>query len=174
MADRIVVMKSGKIQQIAEPLTIYHEPANLFVAGFIGSPAMNFIRGTVLRRNGRLVFQEKSGVPGGGFSLAPNDLQSRKLEPFVDKPVVLGIRPENIDVAMPGDSNAPDSTLQARLEVMEPMGAETYLYLNTGHHDLTVRSRQTLHKDTLGRDLKLAANMDHARFFNSETDVLIT
>lgn len=174
MADRIVVMKLGKIQQIAEPLTIYNEPANLFVAGFIGSPAMNFIQGTIVRDGNRLRFRESRTTEGKtvGLSLALGAEQARKLEPYADKKVVLGVRPENLEVRN-GNQVDPDASFEATLEVIEPTGAETCLYLGTGHHNITARSRHTPGKDKIGLPLGLVADMEKVRFFDATTENLI-
>ena len=103
MGDRICVMRDGNIMQIADPLTLYHQPENMFVAGFIGSPPMNLLKGTVQDREGRLFFEQEGGE---GLLLALKD----RLEPlagkYVDKEIVLGIRPEHISNESRGASSA--------------------------------------------------------------------
>ena len=111
MGDRIVVMNQGNVQQIDTPLHIYNRPDNVFVAGFIGSPAMNFIQGIITRSDG-LLFKST------GFSLPIPSQQLKSLEPFMDKHVVLGVRPEDIRSVQ---KNGNDS-FQATVEVVEPMG----------------------------------------------------
>ena len=93
MGDRIVVMKDGHIQQIAPPLELYNEPANRFVAGFIGSPAMNFFDGSLQEEKG-LLFREA----GGGFTISLDPAKLPHLKPYANKKVTLGIRPEDIRV----------------------------------------------------------------------------
>lgn len=135
MGDRIVVMKDGVIQQVDSPQNLYKHPQNMFVAGFIGSPQMNFLDATVLKRDGKLV-----------LSLADNELditdpfESRKeITGYLDKPVKLGIRPEDVTVDSKFIKNNPDKVLTAKLEVSELMGSESYLYLDYSGQKLTAR-----------------------------------
>lgn len=135
MGDRIVVMKDGVIQQVDSPQNLYKHPQNMFVAGFIGSPQMNFLDATVLKRDGKLV-----------LSLADNELditdpfESRKeITGYLDKLVKLGIRPEDVTVDSQFIKNNPDKVLTAKLEVSELMGSESYLYLDYSGQKLTAR-----------------------------------
>lgn len=135
MGDRIVVMKDGVIQQVDSPQNLYKHPQNMFVAGFIGSPQMNFLDATVLKRDGKLV-----------LSLADNELditdpfESRKeITGYLDKPVKLGIRPEDVTVDNEFIVKNPDKVLTAKLEVSELMGSESYLYLDYSGQKLTAR-----------------------------------
>ncbi|MDX6765800.1 MAG: ABC transporter ATP-binding protein [Candidatus Methylacidiphilales bacterium] len=175
MADRIVVMKMGKVQQIAEPLTIYNEPANLFVAGFIGSPAMNFIQGTITRNGGSLCFheQKKAGSESAALAIVLDGELARKLATHENKPVVLGLRPENLDLLAEGQEIPPVGAFQAQLEVIEPMGPETYYNFNTGSHPVVARSRRAMGKDAIGRRLTLVTDMEKARFFDKASEKAI-
>lgn len=135
MGDRIVVMKDGVIQQVDSPQNLYKHPQNMFVAGFIGSPQMNFLDATVLKRDGKLV-----------LSFADNELditdpfESRKeITGYIDKPVKLGIRPEDVTVDSKFIKNNPDKVLTAKLEVSELIGSESYLYLDYSGQKLTAR-----------------------------------
>src|SRR5580658_10392371 len=102
MGDRICMMKDGRIQQVAEPLEIYNQPANMFVAAFIGSPPMNFFEGALVQKEGRLFFSErKTGDDPEGMFLQVDDGQAPKLHAWLGKPIYLGIRPEDI-----GERNA--------------------------------------------------------------------
>src|SRR6185503_6400150 len=109
MGERIVVMKDGVIQQVADPLTLYRQPANLFVAGFIGSPPMNFFRGNLTRQDSALYFQDQ---PAGnesakeGISVGVREDHAAKLSGFLGKPIVFGIRPENISIADAASANS--------------------------------------------------------------------
>lgn len=115
MGDRICVMKDGIIQQVAEPLELYDNPCNKFVAGFIGTPPMNFFDGVITNKDGKLTFVE----PGFEFAI-PDEWKSR-LEPYVDKKVTFGIRPE--DLGSDEAEKAPDMPkVKAKIEVVEPMG----------------------------------------------------
>ena len=132
MGDRIAVMKDGLIQQVDTPLGLYHRPTNKFVAGFIGSPAMNFLPGVLVRKNGRV------WVKSGDIQLvAPDELVSRLnvLAPE-DAPVQLGIRPENMSVCVPGTPPLPGASFRAAIDVVEPMGATSLLYLTVGKNQV--------------------------------------
>jgi multiple sugar transport system ATP-binding protein len=139
MGDRICVMKDGRIMQVAEPLALYHRPANLFVAGFIGSPPMNFFRGAIRRIADALQFVVGEPTSPALVIGLPSGL-ARSAETHVDRPVVFGIRPENI---MPADGTTTGGErlpgIDAVLDVIEPMGAETFLYLTTSIGPLVAR-----------------------------------
>jgi multiple sugar transport system ATP-binding protein len=126
LADRIVVMDRGRIQQIAPPLELYHRPANLFVAGFIGSPRMNCLHGTLTGQGDGIVFTETA--PAGEPSrLDFRGDAARPLSGRLGQKVILGLRPEQIadtrDLATPD----PGATFEARVDVVEPVGAETWI-----------------------------------------------
>jgi multiple sugar transport system ATP-binding protein len=129
MGDRICVMKDGDIMQVAEPLELYDNPKNLFVAGFIGSPPMNFFRGTLARDGGRMIFTE-TNPEQPPVTLALDESLAAKAAGHSGKTVFLGIRPENVTLPSPASAHA--ATAEVRIEVVEPMGSETFLYLNSG------------------------------------------
>src|SRR5688572_4446835 len=131
MGDRICVMKDGLIQQVAESLTLYNEPANLFVAGFIGTPPMNLFPGMIVRTENQLAFLESGSHPRP-LQLTLSGNLARGAVPFLDQPVTLGIRPENIQDRPTASGADPACTGEFRVELSEPMGAETFLYLHTG------------------------------------------
>jgi multiple sugar transport system ATP-binding protein len=164
MGDRIVVMKDGLIQQVASPLELYDQPANQFVAGFIGSPPMNFFSGTVEAHNGSLFFTEA----GAHFSVKVDNDHAARLQPYVGKSVVFGIRPEDIVKKTPSSDHDPQHELSARVEVIEPMGAEIFLYLNTGRHNFIARidPHETVAEN---EELPMVCNMKKSHFFSSET-----
>ena len=124
MADRIVVMDGGHVQQVAEPMTLYHHPANRFTAGFIGTPAMNFFEGR-LRRDGQALLFD-----GTGFSILLPGAWKEKLAKLPDGPATLGLRPEDVVCLDAGDSS--ECHFDAALDVVEPMGAETCVYASIG------------------------------------------
>src|SRR5437870_3713624 len=142
MGDRIAVMKDGVIQQVADPIHIYQHPANLFVAGFIGAPRMNFFRGTLGGEPGGLYFLEagppRAGQPSG-FQLRLSPEHSAKLAGRSGSPVILGSRPEDIGLSTGGVGAPADSTVDAVVELVEPLGAETLFHLTTGTHTLVAR-----------------------------------
>ncbi len=169
MGDRIVVMKDGFIQQVADPITLYNHPVNLFVAGFIGSPPMNFVRGFLETgpRGTDFVERADGGQPGAA-RLRLNDDQARNLREWHGKPVTLGIRPEDVEEKLFAPNPDPACVFTATVEVAEPMGAETFLYLNSGQHTFVSRSRGQSKVDVNHR-IELAASMKHAHFFDPET-----
>src|SRR5690606_23418667 len=125
MGDRITVMKDGDIMQVAEPLNLYNHPENMFVAGFIGSPPMNFFKGKLRRGGNCLIFQE-SHPKDSGFSIHLDDALPRKGAAYIDKDVVFGIRPEDISDILTVSDYDPQQTIETVVEVSEPMGSETY------------------------------------------------
>ena len=165
MGERIAVLKDGIIQQVADPLTLYDHPVNRFVAGFIGTPPMNFMEGKIIQDNGAICFQRE------GISLEiPDSLRSR-VEGHVNKEMVLGIRPEHFTPVMgnvPGDAN-----VRATVEVVEPMGAEIYLYLMTHGSSLQVRVDSTVRVEVTD-EIELTLEMDKAHFFDKETGKALT
>jgi multiple sugar transport system ATP-binding protein len=173
MGDRIVVMKDGNIQQIDTPLNLYNYPKNKFVAGFIGSPAMNFITGKVVQENG-LFFQE------GRFQFPVPKKFAGSLEKFNDREVTFGVRPEDFHFADNAAGVSEKAEVTATVEVVEPMGNEIYLYLNTGSNSLVARvnarseSQLALLQNMKGsRDsqLKLVVDMSKAHFFDAQSEV---
>jgi multiple sugar transport system ATP-binding protein len=173
MGDRIVVMKDGIIQQVDDPIALYDNPKNMFVAGFIGSPPMNFFKGTVQQRQGGLWFVENgSAGKDGGFAVRVAEPMAGKLAGYVGKPVVFGSRPEDINdkrfVAQPN----PDQTVTATVEVVEPMGAEIYLYLNTGQHSFVARV-DSHEQAEVNQRLEMAFDMRKCHFFDPQTEQAI-
>jgi multiple sugar transport system ATP-binding protein len=169
MGDRIVVMLKGKIQQIAPPLELYNEPVNKFVAGFIGSPPMNFIDGTLQAKDGELRFVDSSGVVD--LTVAPRHRSA--LDPYLGKAITLGLRPEVFTDAA-DQRFKPGISLRAPVEVVEPMGSEIYAYLNVAGNQVTAR----FHSDTpvmpeVGTDHLLDVLMDKAHYFDPATEVAI-
>ncbi len=165
MGDRIVVMKDGRIQQVAAPTDLYDNPANIFVAGFIGTPPMNFFEGQLESKGGTIHFREPA------FTLPLPSEWKRSLEDYVGKRVVFGIRPENIgSPAAEADSEA--IKIRAKVEVIEPMGAETILYLNTDHH--TFLARVDSHRKCKVNDqIEVAMLLSKAHVFDADSTLVI-
>jgi multiple sugar transport system ATP-binding protein len=175
MGDRIVVMKDGVILQVDSPIALYDNPSTMFVAGFIGSPPMNFFHGTIQQHSGGLLFKEtgKDAQPGAaGFTIKPEDSQSAKLASYVGKPVVFGTRPEDINDKIFVGSAPPDKTVRATVEVTEPMGAEVFLYLNTGLHSFIARV-DAHEKADVNQKLDMVFNTKKSHFFDAATEKLI-
>ncbi len=131
MGDRIVVMKDGLKQQVGAPLELYFHPANKFVAGFIGSPAMNFIEGDLISEGDVLFFQNK------GFRLKIPAEKAAKMKGYPEKKVIFGIRPEDLPeapCALPGE------TVNVVVEVLEPLGSEVYLNVQAEDHSIIARA----------------------------------
>jgi multiple sugar transport system ATP-binding protein len=169
MGDRIVVMKDGLVQQVDEPLKVYDEPANLFVAGFLGSPPMNFLRGILKDGPRGVLFKESAnGTINCPITHIPG------LKAYVGKEVVLGIRPENISYV--ADSSKPCGyRFQALVDFVEPMGAETYFYLQTGAHMVICRSQASVdHSAADGHRMQFEFKTESVRVFDAETTNRIT
>ena len=163
MGDRIVVMNKGIIQQVADPLTIYEHPANRFVASFIGSPQMNFLRGTVQRLHKQLFFHE------GAFKLRIVDDMAASLSPYEGKETIFGIRPEDLyDKLFIAEAPA-DSTASATVEVVEPMGSEVYLHVKAGRHPIIARVGPQARPE-INQDMDIVFDMGKAHFFDPETE----
>jgi multiple sugar transport system ATP-binding protein len=165
MGDRICVMKDGLIQQVDEPLTLYDRPANLFVAGFIGTPPMNFFRGRIDAHDGRLQFSD-----GDTVVALPPAWQSAAV-PYAGRPVVFGVRPEDIGSRQTeGARSLP--TVKATVEVVEPMGSETNLHLRTKQTAFIARI-EAHRRVSVGTSLELPIMVDKAHLFDATTDKLI-
>lgn len=163
MGTRIVVMKDGVIQQVDSPLKIYNEPSNLFVAGFLGSPPMNLLKGTLQGRNGGIAFRE---AEGGSIEL---ELDGRpSAEAYVGKEVFLGFRPESCEV-VPGETTSPGNCFQALVDIVEPMGPETYFHLQTGAHSVVSRCPASAQQSDVGRRLTFRINAPAAHLFDPVT-----
>lgn len=159
MGDRIAVMKNGVLQQVADPVTIYDNPRNKFVAGFIGSPPMNFMTGRIIKKDARLYFDEGKVVVKLVETMYP------KMLPFADKQVTFGIRSEDIYDKLFVSEAPPENTVRVNCEVYEPMGSEVYLYLNTGKH--TFIARVGAHdKPKVNQDMDLVFDMSKVHFFD--------
>lgn len=175
MGDRIVVMKDGLIQQVAQPIDLYDSPKNMFVAGFIGSPPMNFFKGQIQKKEGSLWFTEDSAPdkPNSGFSVRVDTSMSKKLVDYIDKPIVFGIRPEDILTTMFTKGAPTDQIVPAKVEVTEPMGAEIYLYLSTNQHHLVARvgPQVTLKVE---EEVDLVFDMLKCHFFDPKSELILT
>ncbi len=167
MGDRIVVMKEGVIQQMDAPLKLYNEPVNLFVAGFLGSPPMNFINGKLRASGGALVFKE---IDGGTIELKFTNRP--EFAPFAGQDVVLGIRPEDVEFVQ-GVEKPRGTRFQAVVDIIEPMGAETYLYAQSGAHTIISRSSASLDHSETGHRLQFEINPEKAHVFDPVTTLRI-
>jgi multiple sugar transport system ATP-binding protein len=166
MGDRIVVMKDGYIQQIADPITLYEKPVNKFVAGFIGSPPMNFMEGKIIKKNGKLYFD------GASFQVKLIEEIYPDILVYQEKRVTLGIRCENIHDKLFVPEAPPENTVTATVEVVEPMGAEIYLHLSTGAHSFTARVGPH-DKPSVSQEKDFVFDMSKIHLFDRDTEVTI-
>ena len=169
LGTRIVVMKDGVIQQVDTPTNLYNSPINLFVAGFIGSPQMNFLDAEV-------------GVSGGDVTLTVGNqvlkVPASKKQSLIDgnyagKTVVLGIRPENIHDEESFIASNPDSVIKSNIKVYELLGAEVYLYFDVEGTQMTARVNPRTALRT-GDDATFALDMEKIHVFDKETELTIT
>ncbi len=167
MGERIVVMKDGFVQQIDTPLNLYNNPANKFVAGFIGSPAMNFLEGTITQSGGlRFESNNKKIVIG------LEEIYYNVLNNYINKKVWLGIRPEDIHDFNDHSLQTKYHELEVKLEVVEPMGNEAFLYFNMDGTQFIARiSARDVPKAQTNNKLKLNKSKFH--FFDFETEKTI-
>ena len=165
MADRIVVMKDGFIQQVDTPQNLYENPVNEFVAGFMGSPQMNFLD-AVLSREGNqysLTFGECT------VKIPQSKTEGASLDDYVGKSVTFGIRPEDVHDEPNFLAKAQDSTAKANVEVTELMGSETYLYLSCEGNPITARVEPTSTAKS-GDNIAIALDMSKCHIFDKETE----
>lgn len=168
MGSRIVVMKDGVIQQVESPQYIYDHPANLFVAGFIGSPQMNFIDSRIAEKGGKLFVELK----GASLPIPEDKAAIIKEKGYAGKEVVLGIRPENINDEESFLKEHPEYTVGAKVEVTELMGSETYLYMKVAGTDAVARVDASS-KAKAEQDIKVGFDMTKIHMFDKETEVSI-
>ena len=162
MGTRIVVMKDGIVQQVNTPQHLYDYPCNEFVAGFIGSPQMNFINATVGKQDSVYT------LSFDGITLAVPASKSGELSKYVGREVVMGIRPENVYDDMESIQRYANA-MEAKVEVTELMGAEIYLYLTVGSASVTARVAPTS-KAKPGDTIKIAFDLSKLHIFDKETE----
>jgi multiple sugar transport system ATP-binding protein len=169
MGDRIVVMKDGLVQQVADPITLYDKPVNKFVAGFIGTPPMNFLDGELTEEGGKLVFKDE------GITLPLTDrLASCIREANVPKgTITLGVRPEDFHDASEPPTKGTLVEITARVEIIEPMGSELYLYLTTGRNPFVARVGPHVQTE-IDKTQKLLVDLDKVHFFDPKTEATLT
>ncbi len=173
MGTRIVVMKSGVVQQVDSPNNLYRYPCNLFVAGFIGSPQMNFIE-SKLSKTGDDYFVEFGSEAGSTYKikLPAEKNKDNCLEAYVGKDIIMGIRPENIHNEEELVAQYKDGVIDADVEVTELMGAETYLYMNCEGQAINARVSPTSTARP-GDKIKVALETDKIHLFDKDTEITI-
>ncbi|MCK4417113.1 MAG: sn-glycerol-3-phosphate ABC transporter ATP-binding protein UgpC [Candidatus Latescibacteria bacterium] len=164
MGERIAVMRDGLLQQVDQPLQLYHKPTNKFVAGFIGSPTMNFIEGIIEKTENSLVFDEgllKIEIPSRYY---------KSLNRYIGKPLIFGLRPEEVHYLDSAEYRKETAEIPATVDVVEPMGNEAFLHLIAGKSRL-VASTRTSTLPQMGEKIKLTLDLSRAHFFDKETEV---
>ncbi len=169
MGDRIAVLNLGKMQQVDTPLNLFHHPANLFVAGFIGSPAMNFVKGTLVASNGSTL------VEAAPLTLQLPAAHAQKVAQHVGREVVFGVRPEDIyDRALQPPLRMDEGNCcTLDVDVTEPMGANVYAYLTAGPHSL-IADLKSETQARIGGKLEVAFDMSKTHLFDPETELALT
>ena len=163
MATRIAVMNFGLLQQIDTPQNLYDRPDNLFVAGFIGSPAMNFFGANIHKSDGKLF------VEAGAFKVQIPENKVAVYGPHVDKPIIFGISPKNIHDPQYAPHGIHAQPVEANVEVTELMGNEIFVYLSSGEHNYIARvdPRSRYH---MGEKSQVVFNMDNMHIFDKATE----
>ncbi|MBQ1518862.1 MAG: sn-glycerol-3-phosphate ABC transporter ATP-binding protein UgpC [Ruminococcus sp.] len=172
MGDRIVCMKDGFVQQVDTPQNLYENPVNKFVAGFLGSPQMNFIDAVLREEYGQYVVEFGSNRGQIYQIIVPESKVNDNLASYVNREIILGVRPESIHDEEMYLSNATTGIIDANVEITEMMGAETYLYLVCEGIPLTARvsPRSTARP---GDDIKVAIDPNRIHIFDKETEKAI-
>jgi multiple sugar transport system ATP-binding protein len=167
MGDRICVMRDGNIMQVADPLTLYRQPDNLFVAGFIGSPPMNLIKGKVQKRDGGLFFVETAEK--NGLTIPLQGRLESLASKYVDKDIVFGVRPEHLSDQVKDSGHIP---VTSTVEISEPMGSESLVYLKSGTGNMIARIHGE-HLFHLGEQVTVQINLDKVSLFDAATENVI-
>ncbi|MBF0121964.1 MAG: sn-glycerol-3-phosphate ABC transporter ATP-binding protein UgpC [Candidatus Omnitrophica bacterium] len=166
MGDRIVVMKSGVVQQVAEPMSIYDKPANKFVASFIGMPPINLMKGVLVKKEKKYYFDE------GKFRVKLMDEMGSCMASYVGKDVIFGIRSEDIYDKIFVSESSPENTIRVTCDVVEPLGSEVFLYLNSGKNSFIARVGAH-NRPEVNKDMEVVFDMSKVHFFDPDTEATI-
>jgi multiple sugar transport system ATP-binding protein len=162
MANRIFIMNEGRLQQSGPPLEVYEKPVNKFVAGFIGSPAMNFIDSDIIKENNEYFIKAE------GMRLKiPQEFHS-KITDYIGKRIIFGVRPEDIHDKRFVSNATFSNTIKAKVEVIEPLGAEIYIYLACGNNSL-VGKMDSRTKAGIEQDIEIVIDMGKTHIFEPTT-----
>ncbi len=164
LGDRVVVMKDGLVQQVGDPLELYNQPANKFVAGFIGSPAMNFATVTMVDGNGRIT------AKNSGLEIEVPGPHAERLRGHVGQQLTMGIRPENLHLASAADPEG--LTFNSKVEVVEKLGSEILLDVRVGD-DTMVAAVDPATGAKVQDNLRLAINPERLHFFDAKTEAAV-
>jgi multiple sugar transport system ATP-binding protein len=172
LADRIAIMKDGIIQQFDTPQQIYETPSNLFVAGFIGSPSMNFIPCRVVKQDQQRGVLLETGLEDAFF--LPIERSGLDLDPWIDGEVILGIRPEMISHGFADQRNNPMiHQIKSVVEVLEPTGPDTLVFININGKEVTCRANPNAVKSP-GETMELMVDLSKVLLFSPETEERIS
>ena len=168
LGTRIVVMKDGVVQQVDTPQHLYEQPGNLFVAGFMGSPQMNFLDAQIAEKGGDLIAKV------GEYDIVIPAAKAKVLKDggYVGKTVVLGIRPEDIHDSQMFIEASPSAPMTSTVKVYELLGAEVFLYFDVNGTQVTARVDPRTNSKT-GDTIKFAFDMEKSHFFDTETELTI-
>jgi multiple sugar transport system ATP-binding protein len=169
LGERIAVMNQGQLQQVASPHELYQEPANLFVASFIGSPQMNLFPGILGSKDGQPVFQlDSAKYPGSEpLSLLLDADHAHRLTAHVGKPLIMGVRPEHV-LEQQASQSAPGFSVEATVELVELLGAEAHLHLSAGPRTFIAKVRANTSARATQR-IPITFDLPHAHFFEPDT-----
>ena len=164
MGDKIVVMRDGEVQQIGDPLTLYNQPVNRFVAGFIGSPPMNFLTVSAKSSGNKLQLTQGSNVElefGGDIA--------KKAATFNGQQLIFGVRPESLEY---GESAKKGEYLNATIEIIEPLGAETHLYVLVGNQSMVARVNPNVPHNP-GDNIRLKVDPSSVTLFDPKSELAL-
>ena len=162
LGDRIAVMNDGVLQQVAPPLEIYDRPVNRFVAGFIGTPPMNFVDGELAADDGRL------SVDTGAGRLRLPDSFTEAVGSHVGRPVIFGMRPERLEPLAEGQEAPDGAVLEVKVNVVEPLGDDMLLYLSTAKHDIIAKVDSHV-SATVGQQMRIRIDVARGHVFDTES-----
>jgi multiple sugar transport system ATP-binding protein len=167
LADRIVVLRNGTIEQVGKPEEVYNQPRTIFVAGFIGAPTMNFIPSQLVRRDHRLALELEDGI----LLFVPDDRTDDYL-PYCDRGVILGLRPNFFSLTEGPSADHSENCISAKINVLEPLGSDTLFFFNLGHTEV-VASLPPLPDFKAGDRLPLKIDMHKMHLFDPSTERMI-
>ena len=162
MASRIFIMNEGRVHQIGAPLEVYRKPNNKFVAGFIGSPAMNFIDSKIVKENGDYFIDAES------FKVKAPQAFYSKIADYAGKEVIFGARPEDFYDKQFFSNATPFNTIKTKVEVIEPLGAEIFIYLACGKHSV-IGKMDSRTQVEVEQSMEVVLDMEKTHIFDSET-----
>jgi multiple sugar transport system ATP-binding protein len=167
MADRIFIMHNGVLQQTGAPMDVYRQPANRFVAGFIGSPAMNFLEAKVVVADGAMF------IDAGGFRVSAPDEFRARLEPYIDRSIIFGIRPEDISLHNALAGTGKGNIVTAHADVVETLGSEIFIYLTCQNRSIVARMEAPDCPPIVGQALEVEFKMVKTHVFDTKTSLAI-